>query len=350
MTNEKRKKVRRHPAQKVTFGAKIKKSYRHKAEMHVAGSLRTRVGYSYSIKIIAGTHKGSGSSPREREMMTVFHEQSPSTLNAVADILSQAPSIKACYLRPHPTCCIFVSWNGCIVLVFDGFPPPLVQAKTRIENNSARLHLKEENFGSKWPKTTLGAVLDGADELSPEQFKTLKNICHKYSKKIIGDQPVSLDNGPASHGIKIATLSLVEYRQRGLEGLCEQIDVSLDDFTTNNYSHSDDVKEDSITSTPSEEEKSRVNSVISEWNNEEAYLPKVNAPGSRINSYRQVCNGCSCVAFIHSTLPKHIRSLLSEFRDAVDQAFPGRYGWLDETSLHCTLRSLDGPAKQKNET
>ena len=279
----------------------------------------------------------SGSSPLE--MMTVVQENnSPTTLNVVSDILSQAPSIKACYLCPHPTCSLFVTWNGCIVLVYDGFPPPLVQAKTRIENNNNALHLKEENFGSKWPKTTLGAVLNGADEMSPEQFKTLKNICHKYSKQIVRDAPVSLDNGKTSNGIKISTLSLVEYRQRGLERLCEQIDVSLDDFTT------DDVKEDSLNSTPSEEEKSRVNSVISEWNNEQAYLPKVNAPGSRISSYRQDCHGCTCVAFIDSTLPKHIRSLPSEFRDAVDQAFPGRYGWLDETSLGAPVYLSEPPS------
>ena len=202
-------------------------------------------------------------------MVTVVQENnSLTTLNVVSDILSQAPSIKACYLRPHPKCSLFVTWNGCIVFVYDGFPPPLVQAKTRIENNNnAALHLKEENFGSKWPKTTLGAVLDGADELSPEQFKALKNICHKYSKQIIRDELVSLDNGPASHGIKISTLSLVEYRQRGLESLCEQIDVSLDDSTTN-YSHPDDDKEDIIHSTPSEEENCRLNGVISEWNDE----------------------------------------------------------------------------------
>ena len=47
-----------------------------------------------------------------------------------------------------------------------------------------------------------------------------------------------------------------------------------------------------------------------------------------------------CVAFIDSALPVRLRASLSEFRDAVDKEFPGRYGWLDETSLHCTLRSL----------
>ena len=48
----------------------------------------------------------------------------------------------------------------------------------------------------------------------------------------------------------------------------------------------------------------------------------------------------TCVAFIDSALPVRLRASLSEFRDAVDKEFPGRYGWLDETSLHCTLRSL----------
>eukprot|EP00986_Skeletonema_menzelii_P000947 scaffold266_cov76-Skeletonema_menzelii.AAC.12 len=282
--------------------------------------------------------------------MTV-QENSPTTLNVVSDILSQAPSITACYLLPHPACCLFVSWNGCIVLVYDGFPPPLVQAKTRIENHDTRLHLKEENFGSKWPKTTLGAVLDGADELSPEQFVTLKKICNKYSKQI-RDAPVSSENILMRSEIKVATLSIVEYQQRGLERLCKRIDIPLDDSTTNSHDDDDDddVKKDSINITPFKEEKSRVNSVISEWNDVQAYLPKVNAPGSRFGSYRQDSRGCTCVAFIDSSLPKHLRSLLSEFRDAVDEAFPERYGWLDETSLHCTLRSLDGPTNGVKQT
>ncbi len=263
-------------------------------------------------------------------------DDSPTKMSAVSDILSQAPSISACYLRPHPVCCLFISWNGCIVLVYDGFPPPLVQAKTRItSNNNAALHLKEENFGSKWPKTTLGAVLDDADELSVEQFTRLKNICHRYSKQII-DASISSHNISRSNGIKVTVLSIVDYKQRGLERLNERIDVPLDDST---------MHEDSVNSTTSEEEQSRVNNVISEWNDVQAYLPKVNAPGSRTGSYRQGSHGFTCVAFIDSSLPQHLRDSLSEFRSAVDEEFPGRYGWLDETSLHCTLRSLDGPAR-----
>ncbi|KAK1740367.1 hypothetical protein QTG54_009317 [Skeletonema marinoi] len=264
-------------------------------------------------------------------------ECSLTTLEAVSDILSQAPPIAACHLRPHPACCLFISWNGCIVLVYDGFPPPLVQAKMRITNNNdVMLRLKEENFGSKWPKTTLGAVNDGADELSLEQFTRLRDICNRYSNQII-------NNISTNNGIKVDILSIVEYQQRGLEKLSKRIDVPLDDPTTKSCN---DVDEDSSSnSTPSEEEQSRVNSVISEWNDVQAYLPKVNAPGSRIESYRQDFCGRTCVAFIISTMPAPLRDVLSEFRHAVDEEFPGRYGWLDETSLHCTLRSLDEYAK-----
>ena len=266
------------------------------------------------------------------------------TLEVVSDILSQAPPIAACHLRPHPACCLFISWNGCIVLVYDGFPPPLVQAKMRIANNNdVMLRLKEENFGSKWPKTTLGAVNDGAgaDELSLEQFTRLRDICNRYSKQIIDTQVLS-NNTSTNNGIKVGSLSIVEYQQRGLERLSMRINVPLDDPTTNSCN---DVDEDSSNSTPSEEEQSRVNRVISEWNDVQAYLPKVNAPGSRIGSYRQDFRGQTCVAFIDSTMPTYLRDVLSEFRHAVDEEFPGRYGWLDETSLHCTLRSLDECAK-----
>jgi hypothetical protein len=274
-----------------------------------------------------------------------MRECSPSTtLETVSHILSQAPSIATCHLRPHPACCLFVSWNGCIVLVYDGFPPPLVQAKTRIADNNAALHLTEENFGSKWPKTTLGAVNDGADDLSPEHFQRLRDICDRYSKRII-EAPASSDNVSKSNIIiEVATLSMVEYQQRGLERLYGRVDVPLDPYTSP-HSHGDvkeeEGEEDNINSKPAEEEQIRVNSVISEWNDVQTYLPRVNALGSRIGSYRQESRGCTCVAFIGSTLPTHLRACLSEFRDAVDEEFPGRYGWLDETSLHCTLRSLD---------
>ena len=274
-------------------------------------------------------------------MMTVQEQSSSShtALQVVADILSNAPSIEVCHLRPHPNCSLFISWHGCIVLVYEGFPPPLIQAKMRItHNNNSSLNLREEKFGSKWPKTTLGAVNDGVDDLSPEQFKRLRDICNQYSKKIINTQN-SIDNNITRNEIKVSTLSVVEYKQRGLEMLSERINVPLDMSSINESYNS--VEQDSSNSTPSEDERSRVNNVISEWNDVQTYLPKVNAHGSHIGSYRQNLVGRTCVAFIDSNVPQHLRDCLSEFRAAVDEEFPGRYAWLDQASLHCTLRSLD---------
>ena len=128
----------------------------------------------------------------------------------------------------------------------------------------------------------------------------------------------------------VATLSVVQYACRGLERLVKRIDITLDD---------NNVEEDN--SKPSDEEQSRVNSVMSEWNDAQTYLPRVNAPGSRIGSYRQDTRGNTCGAFIDSAMPSYLRKCLSEFRNAVNDEFSGRYVWLDESSLHCTLRSLD---------
>jgi hypothetical protein len=110
----------------------------------------------------------------------------------------------------------------------------------------------------------------------------------------------------------VATLSIVEYQQRGLERLHERIDVPLDHSTTHSLGDAEE-EEDSGNSKPSKEEQSRVNSVISEWNDVQTYLPKVNAPGSRIGSYRQESRGCTCVAFIDSTLPANLRACLWSF-------------------------------------
>ena len=54
----------------------------------------------------------------------------------------------------------FVAWNGVLTLVYEGFPPGLAGAKAALAEQG--LPLKKENFGSKWPKTTLGAVKDDA--------------------------------------------------------------------------------------------------------------------------------------------------------------------------------------------
>lgn len=62
-----------------------------------------------------------------------------------------------------------------------GFPPAITQLKGVLE----RMHptLPKENPGSKWPKTSLGAVRDGK-RLTPEQLELLLRICRDEGENL----------------------------------------------------------------------------------------------------------------------------------------------------------------------
>ena len=89
------------------------------------------------------------------------------------------------------------------------------------------------------------------------------------------------------------------------------------------------------------EERSHVDSVVAEWDDIAAYLPNVNAPGSRIGSYRSVsANGSTLVGFLELSESDVLRNHILGFQSAVNAMLPGLYHWLDPSSWHCTLRSL----------
>ena len=78
--------------------------------------------------------------------------------------------------------------------------------------------------------------------------------------------------------------------------------------------------------------------MLDECSDLEAYLPRVNQPGSRISSYREASpQGSTLVAFVGGS---ELRELVAQFRSAVDALLPGRYAWLDDASWHCTVRAL----------
>ena len=210
-----------------------------------------------------------------------------------------------CVLRPQT---YFVAWNGVLTLVYAGFPPVLAGIKARLNEEDA---LPPENFGSRWPKTTLAALHDDAPPLSLAELTRLRALCEEKASTLVVRVPV-------------ATLSLVAYDHRGLESVRERSDVALGSAV-------DD-------SEPSAAEQARVRGVLDEWSDLETYLPRVNAPGSRISSYREASpQGSTLVAFIGTS---ELRELVAQFRSAVDALLPGRYAWLDDASLHCTVRAL----------
>ena len=209
----------------------------------------------------------------------------------------------------------FVAWNGVIALVYEGFPPGLVGVKAAL----ATLPAAPEKFGSKWPKTTLAALRDEAP-LTLEQLQQLKDVCAQHAAAL-----------PAA--VPLDSVSVIDYEQRGLERVVREHRELLQPPAAVGSSAPHDGR-------ASAAEQERVRGVLSEWDDAAAYLPKVNAPGARLASYREESpSGCTCVCY----LPHHADLLecLARFRAAIDEALPGRYGWLDDHSLHCTLRALD---------
>ena len=76
----------------------------------------------------------------------------------------------------------FVAYNAVITLAYQPFSITLLKIKSLIETSLGE-QLTEENFSSKWPKTTLGC-LKRKIILTCEQVKLLRFICQTYSEKI----------------------------------------------------------------------------------------------------------------------------------------------------------------------
>lgn len=72
-----------------------------------------------------------------------------------------------------------------------GFPPAITQLKGVLD----RMHptLPKENPGSKWPKTSLGALKDGK-RLTPEQLELMLRICKEEGEVLTsgGLQPLEI--------------------------------------------------------------------------------------------------------------------------------------------------------------
>ena len=225
-------------------------------------------------------------------------------------------SVCACALRPVS---FFIAWNGVLTLVYSGFPPTLARLKAEL-NALPQPTLKPENFGSKWPKTTLGALVDDAPEFSLDELRELRALCLEHAPRLEGLL------------VHVTQLSLVHYISRGLEkaGRCRTAEIELPAAA-----------KEEVDAEPREIDRNIVSRIICEWDNAQAYLPHVNAPGSRINTYRAASpSGSTLVGFLQNQAPAELEKALAAFRVAVDTLLPGRYAWLADESLHCTLRAI----------
>jgi hypothetical protein len=114
------------------------------------------------------------------------------------------------------------------------------------------------------------------------------------------------------------------------------------------------------------ENPAAVRRVVEEWCGDRltAYRAGANQGSAAASSYRdRSSRGSTLVAFLNGRgpagaqaaaaaalqqhawpsagLPQGLAAALRSFRAAVDSTLPGRFVWMDEDSLHCTLRGLD---------
>ena len=251
--------------------------------------------------------------------------------DAAAGIAAMCQDCEPCELRPKA---FFVAWSGVMTLAWEGFPPAMASLKRRIAR--AFPALSPEKPGSRWAKTTLGCLKEGA-RLTPAELASLVDLCERFGErfgKIAATPGEGAEEGvegvAASPGcVPVDGLSVVLFQCRSLERVLSEHVVSF---------RNDGIVRDR--DRPSRDETAVVDAVLRESSREclEKYWPLAARDGGREPHYRDDKFGATLVARLRRP-PRAV----AEFRAAVDAALPGMYAWFHDDSLHVTLRGLVDP-------
>jgi hypothetical protein len=209
----------------------------------------------------------------------------------------------------------FVSWHGVMTLVYEGFSKSILDVKTELE--SLYPFIPKENEGSKWSKTTLGALKQGCT-LTLKELEILRNLCTEHDDSLAG---------PEDFCLIIDSLNYVDYECRSLERISNCNIVHLKHQTPPEYDlphwH-----------------KTVVDSVLSQFSRENmaTYLEKVQKDGHREPHYRSYKRGSSLIFKLpsESRIFHQIEKIIAD----VDASLPDRYIWFLPGSHHVTIRAL----------
>jgi hypothetical protein len=206
----------------------------------------------------------------------------------------------------------FISWSGVPTLAYQGFSPTLVSIKRELETLIPGL--KQDNPGSRWPKTTLGALRDGRT-LSLGEVRTLREICDELNAGIREDGI-----------IEVRRLSFVVSQCRSLERRLLTLPVAL---APRDLPAEDDK--------PSQEELDRVEATMAQFTEPlERYLRFVQRDGNRESHYRTPHIESTLIFDLARQQPLY----MAEFIDQVEARLPGRYSWFDRDCRHITHRGF----------
>jgi hypothetical protein len=232
-------------------------------------------------------------------------------LNTLAAEISNCP---ANLLLPKA---FFVSWHGVMTLAYEGFSKCVLDLKTNLE---ARFpSIPTENEGSKWPKTTLGALNLGR-VLTLAELASIRELCVRHNDFFTAAQ---------SERLKIDALTYVQYDCRSLESVSTTKTMPLRQKIPPEYE-------------PPDIHKYNVDSVLKQFARENlaSYIDKVQKDGHRENHYRSHHPG---ISLAYQLPPKtDLIGRIARFKKDLDSLFPNTYAWFKPQSLHVTIRSLDG--------
>eukprot|EP00850_Spirogloea_muscicola_P000291 SM000001S04693 [mRNA] locus=s1:1686160:1693987:+ [translate_table: standard] len=260
------------------------------------------------------------------------------------DLISRT---RACWYQPVE---FFVAWQGVLTVIYQGIPPAFEELKVAIEGLSPAV--VRENPGSKWPKTSLACLRDGA-RLSPHQLVALRHICRQAPPALscvdctlsvpLGVQPphewhmqafkkwlssscdLSEENAAlaVTPPILVDNLSVVTYESCCLDRTLVVADVALA------------LPADPHPPTTAQQEA--VRAVADEFApaNLDNYWFHASKDGNRSQHYRAPKLGSTVVHFL-----RHSPPALARFRARVDGVLPGMYDWFSEGTLHITLRAI----------
>lgn len=212
-------------------------------------------------------------------------------------------------LRPEA---FFVARAGVLTLAYRGFPVPVLAFKRELER--VLPGIPDEYPGSRWPKTTLAALIE-SDPLTPDEIVLLREATQEGT--------VCLSR--LRRGMRVEALHLVELHCRSMERVGRRAVLPLGGGV-------DDGK------VPAEH-RAVVNEVLTQWRREglARYVPELMRTEYRESHYRRAYRELSLVVAVGASFP-----CMDRFRDAVERRLPGRYAWFRPDSLHVTVRSL-GP-------
>ncbi len=203
----------------------------------------------------------------------------------------------------------FVAWQGVMTLAYEGFSQPLLDIKKELKERIPGL--RNENPGSLWPKTTLGALKDNRTLTWEDAYK-LKEIC---SRQKIEPKP-----------FEIKELSLVVFQCRSLEKRLSTVKIKLTDKNKNTTVPADHLE--------------LVNQTMKQFNMENLlnYLTDLKREGNRIADYKKDFIESTLVFDLSTSQTQH--NYIDNFIEEINRELPDLYEWFSKDSRHMTVRAI----------